>query len=320
LAGTKTIGLVYMRQNNAPKLQAYFDASFADNPEMRSTAGWVYQVHGAVVAYDSHTIKRVVTSSTEAECAALTVVGKENTWQRRVYAELMDLQDLQPTAIHGDNTACISLLASGVTKRSRHFSIEWFKVKDLVEAGEMTVKWVPTEDNLADFFTKKLPRERFQLLRDKIMGGEEQQDYFKEGRADCRVVCSMLRVQETEWAMQDSTLMKYMGVSPDHTGVLSKREKQECMEFMRIIYAKFGPCSAILPWMPTEVMAWQGPWLLRNVSPRMATAIVQGKKPGENMAAKDWVSWGIQGHYLCNPQVQASKPRHSAPWWRSAGC
>ena len=118
LSGTKEWGLVYTRETTAPPLEAYFDASFADCPQMRSTAGWVYLVHGAVVGYNSHTIKRVVTSSTEAECAALTILGKENTWERRVYAELMGLKELAPTMVHGDNTASLSLLETGVTLTS----------------------------------------------------------------------------------------------------------------------------------------------------------------------------------------------------------
>lgn len=53
----------------------------------------------------SSTIKRKVTSSTEAECSALT---KENSWQREVYRELRGLKEIAPT-VYGDNTACISL-------------------------------------------------------------------------------------------------------------------------------------------------------------------------------------------------------------------
>ena len=125
---------------DAPALSAYVDAAFADNPGCRSTAGWVYFVQGCVVAYDSHTIKRVVTSSTEAECAALTIVGKENTWQRQMYSDLMGISgEFPPTPIFGDNTASISMISSGVTKRGRHFSIDWFKFRDLKDQSELTV-------------------------------------------------------------------------------------------------------------------------------------------------------------------------------------
>src|SRR5687768_16432860 len=95
-----------------------------------------------------------------------------------MYAALMGLVDLPATPIYGDNSASISLLASGVTKRSRHFAIEWFKVQDLVECKELQMNWISTQDNLTDFFTKKLPRTRFCELRDKLMGNKALQDHF----------------------------------------------------------------------------------------------------------------------------------------------
>ena len=36
----------------------------------------------------------------------------------------------------------------------------------------MHVTWVSTNENLADFFTKKLPRERFELLRGQLMNAK----------------------------------------------------------------------------------------------------------------------------------------------------
>ena len=178
LAGTRTLGLVFKRNAVAPPLEAYFDAAFAEGPDCKSTSGWAYFIHGALIAYDSTTIKRVVTSSTEAECAALTTIGKENSWQRQIYQELYGLNQIPPTGVHGDNTASISLLSSGVTKRSRHFAIEWFKVKDLVENGEMQVQWVPTDQNPADFFTKKLAKDKFVIFRDLLMGNDKLQNHF----------------------------------------------------------------------------------------------------------------------------------------------
>jgi hypothetical protein len=111
LAGTKSMGIVYTRNTTAPPLEGYVDASFADNSERRSTAGWAFFVHGSLVAYDSQVIKRVVTSSTEAGCAALTVIGKENVWQRQMYLDATGLKSLAPTPIRGqhcDNCAHLS--------------------------------------------------------------------------------------------------------------------------------------------------------------------------------------------------------------------
>ena len=99
--------------------------------------------------------------------------GKENSWQRKI------IKELPPTPVKGDNMACISLISSGVTKRSRHFDIDWFKFKDLVDNGEIEVTWVPTDDNWADFFTKKLAREKFEKFRDVLMGNAGLQNHFQ---------------------------------------------------------------------------------------------------------------------------------------------
>ena len=94
-----------------------------------------------------------------------------------------------------DNTASISLIESGVTKRSRHFSIDWFKFKDLVDNGELKVSWVPTDQNIADFFTKKLSKDKFTLFRDILMGNEALQHHFILPRA-ARIFAKKLRKSE----------------------------------------------------------------------------------------------------------------------------
>src|SRR3954464_2421162 len=102
---------------------------------------------------------------------------------------MMGIKELAPTPVYGDNTASIAMLSTGVTKRSRHYAIEWYKMHDLVEQKELKVSWVPTGENLADFFTKKLPRERFCLLRDQLMGGSsDQQHQFEAPIVRCMYV------------------------------------------------------------------------------------------------------------------------------------
>ena len=66
------------------------------------------------------------------------------------------------------------MLSVGMTRRSRHYAIEWHYVQGCVEEKELKITWVSTEDNLADFFTKKLPKQRFIKLRNTIMGIRDQ--------------------------------------------------------------------------------------------------------------------------------------------------
>ena len=53
--------------------------------------------------------------------------------------------------------------------RSKHIARRHFFIRDMVEAQEIVVPWISTDDNDADFFTKPLPPKRFKMLRRKVM-------------------------------------------------------------------------------------------------------------------------------------------------------
>ena len=42
------------------------------------------------------------------------------------------------------------------------------KIAEMVECGDFTIKYVPTEDNIADMFTKALGPQRFEKLRERL--------------------------------------------------------------------------------------------------------------------------------------------------------
>ena len=54
-------------------------------------------------------------------------------------------------------------------QRRKHFNIKLFYVTNLIRRKEMEVDYCSTDNMLADFFTKPLLQEKFQLLRNKIM-------------------------------------------------------------------------------------------------------------------------------------------------------
>ena len=49
-------------------------------------------------------------------------------------------------------------------------------IKEMVEDGEMTLVYCPTDRMLADFLTKSLPAIQFQLLTDVAMGHKTFED------------------------------------------------------------------------------------------------------------------------------------------------
>jgi methyl coenzyme M reductase subunit D len=55
-------------------------------------------------------------------------------------------------------------------KRTKHIDVKYHFVRERVETGEIKVEYIPTDQQLADIFTKPLQKQRFETLRDKIMG------------------------------------------------------------------------------------------------------------------------------------------------------
>ena len=53
--------------------------------------------------------------------------------------------------------------------RTKHIDRRHYFVRELVESNRIVVPYVPSDANLADFFTKPLRPSKFFPLRDKIM-------------------------------------------------------------------------------------------------------------------------------------------------------
>ena len=71
-----------------------------------------------------------------------------------------------------DNKSAILLETKGmdsVGKRSRHISIRYFFIKDLVDRGVVNVEYCPTDLMLADYMTKPLQGKKFAFFKNQIL-------------------------------------------------------------------------------------------------------------------------------------------------------
>ena len=76
------------------------------------------------------------------------------------------------TSVFEDNATAISWSegAVGGSDRAKHIDLREHYVHDAVAQGVLKLVKVPSADNLADLFTKPLPKDRFLVLRKKLMG------------------------------------------------------------------------------------------------------------------------------------------------------
>ena len=66
-------------------------------------------------------------------------------------------------------------------KRSRHINIRYFFVTDRLAAGDISIKYCPTEKMVADFYTKQLQSKLFRMFRNLILNcvDTESESFYK---------------------------------------------------------------------------------------------------------------------------------------------
>ena len=73
--------------------------------------------------------------------------------------------------IYQDNQSTIAMAERGrsSSERTRHIHIRHFFIKDRIDSGEVKLKYLPTEEMIADILTKPLQGALFRKLRGKLM-------------------------------------------------------------------------------------------------------------------------------------------------------
>lgn len=149
---------------------AHVVASFAVHKDFRSQSGSVITFGHGCIFFKSTKQKLNTKSSTEAELIAIADVLATIIWLRDFL--LAQGHDVGPSILYQDNLSTIALVENGrsTNERSRHINIKFFFVSDRVKKGEIVIKYMPTNDMLADMFTKPLQGEKFRAMRDKVLG------------------------------------------------------------------------------------------------------------------------------------------------------
>ena len=127
-------------------------------------------------------MKSVVLSTTEAEYMALSEVEKE----LRFIVQLLHTMNLEielPITVHVDNVGAIWLLNNRTTSdRTKHIDIRTSFVKEYQEDGKITIKFVKSEENKADIFTKNTTNTIFHNHQKKLVWdkGEDNKEESQE--------------------------------------------------------------------------------------------------------------------------------------------
>ena len=175
LKATPTMG-IRMKKVEGKKIEltGFCDSDWGgDLDNRRSTTGFIFFFGETPVCWKCRTQERCACSSAEAEYYALSDAVREAQYLRKLLKTLG--YEEQRVVIYMDSASAISMALRDrqPTARTRHIDIKHHIILDAIERGEVELRYVPSELNLADILTKPTTRAVFQRLRERFMSASE---------------------------------------------------------------------------------------------------------------------------------------------------
>ncbi|GJY70939.1 retrovirus-related pol polyprotein from transposon TNT 1-94 [Tanacetum coccineum] len=166
LQGTINMGLWYLK-DTAMALTVYADTDHAGCQDTRrSTSGCAQLLGDKLVSRSSKKQTSTSISSTEGEYIAMSGCCAQILWMRSQLSDHGFAYNHIP--LYYDKSA-IALCCNNVQhSRSKHIDIRHHFIREQMEKGVVELYFVRTEYQLADIFTKVLPRERFEFILPRL--------------------------------------------------------------------------------------------------------------------------------------------------------
>ena len=169
IRGTVNYCLTFISTKDTSAL-GYADADWGGDLESRqSTTGYIFTLFGGPVAWRSKRQQTVALSTMEAEYMASTEAARQAIWIRQLLEDLGFGLGSAPLPIFNDNNGAISLAKDNVHhERAKHIALKHHFIREKVEDSTVALSHISSSNNLADIFTKALPRDTFNRLCEMI--------------------------------------------------------------------------------------------------------------------------------------------------------
>jgi hypothetical protein len=168
LQATLDFGLWYPKTKEFT-LNAYTDADWEGSiDDRKSTSGGAFFLGKCLVAWLSKKQTSISLSTTEEEYIVVASCCTQVIWMKQTLEYLQVKYD-HPITINCDNTNAISISKNPVMhSKTKHIPIKYHFLRDQVTQKLVKVEYVDTKEQIADIFTKPLPRSTFENLRQKL--------------------------------------------------------------------------------------------------------------------------------------------------------
>uniref|UniRef100_A0A2N9EHM3 Integrase catalytic domain-containing protein n=1 Tax=Fagus sylvatica TaxID=28930 RepID=A0A2N9EHM3_FAGSY len=145
------VSFIDFRSSDHLRIEGYTDADWARSPsDRKSTTGYCTFIDGNLVTWRSKKHSVVARSSGEAKYRAMALTSC-------------------PTPLYCDNQATIHIASNPVFhERTKHIEVDCHFVRSKVESKDIITPFVPSGSQLADIFTKALPKNAIDSICSKL--------------------------------------------------------------------------------------------------------------------------------------------------------
>ena len=159
LKGTKNVKLVYKKllHNSNFNIDLYVDADWASDPtDRKSVSGYVLMFCNCPILWCCKKQNCISLSSTEAEIIALSKSLQDLIFYKGVINEISCVNNI---SIYEDNQSAIkSVTNESACGRLKHLDVKLKYIRETLSNHFINIKYVPSEKQIADIFTKSLPK------------------------------------------------------------------------------------------------------------------------------------------------------------------
>ena len=172
--GTINFGLQY-KSDEESDLIGYCDSDYAgDLDDRKSTSGLIFFLRTNPIVWNFSKQKVIALSSCKAEYISSTMAVCQGIWISLFMHELSGSKE-KCFDLCIDNKSAIEISRNPVHHgRTKHIDVQFHFIKKCVEEGKVFLRYIRTEEQVADFFTKSLGISKFCEFRTKIGLGNVQ--------------------------------------------------------------------------------------------------------------------------------------------------
>ena len=171
--GTLNYSLTFSKSENGLKLYGFSDADWAGSrSDRKSTSGYCFSLNpdGPLISWKSRKQDCIALSSCESEYVAACAAVQEALYLTKLFNGFTCISD-DNCIVYVDNQGAIGLAKNPIAhNRSKHIDIKFHFLRDVVNKKKVTLKYVKSNDNVADIFTKVATKVKLNNFKMSMFG------------------------------------------------------------------------------------------------------------------------------------------------------